>query len=69
MQISTEKINLIMARKQLSVREVCERGHIPKDTFKQVKNRVRNPTPKTIGKIAAALDVDVTEILESGDGK
>ena len=67
MKISPEKINLIMARKQLSVNEVCVDGSLPKETFKQVKNGARNPTPKTIGKIAAALGVDVTEIIESGD--
>lgn len=65
MKVDPNKIDLIMARKQLSVEAVCASGLIAKETFKQVKRQVRNPTPATIGKIAAALGVDVTEIIES----
>lgn len=67
MRIDPNKIDLIMARKQLSVETVCASGMIPKETFKQAKNQKRNPKPATIGRIASALGVDVTEIIESGD--
>lgn len=69
MKLNKEKINLIMARKQLSVKDVCETSGLPKETFKQAKNGARNATPKTIGRIAAALGVDVTEIIATEKGE
>lgn len=64
MKISKEKLDIIMARKQMSINEICEASGLPGETFKQARRGVRNPKPKTIGRIASALGVDVTEIIE-----
>ncbi len=68
MKLNKEQISVIMARKQLSIRDVCEKGNLSEDTFKQAKGgKYKSVTPITAGKIAVGLDVDVTEIIESGD--
>ena len=68
MKLNKEQVNVIMARKQLSIRDVCERGNLSEDTFKQAKGKkYKTITPITAGKIAIGLGVDVTEIIESGD--
>ena len=65
MKLSKEKLDIIMAQKQMYIKEICEAAGLPKVTFKQARSGVRNPKPKTIGRIAAALGVDVTEIIET----
>lgn len=64
MRISRTKLDLILAKKQLSIKELCESANLPTETFKQARTGARNPTPKTIGRIAAALGVEVTEIID-----
>lgn len=65
MRISKEKLDIIMARQQKTITEICVAAGLPRETFKQARNGARNPKPKTIGRIAAALGVDVTEIIEA----
>lgn len=65
MKLSIEKFNIELARKQLSIKEFCAKSGIPRTTIVQVRRGVRNAKPKTIGRIANALDVDVTAIIET----
>lgn len=65
MRISKEKLDVIMARQQKTITEICEAAGLPLETFKQARSGARNPKPKTVGRIAAALGVDVTEIIEA----
>lgn len=66
MRLSNEKLNLELARQKLSINELCEKAGLPRTTFGQVRRGERNAKPKTIGLIADALGVDVTEIIETG---
>lgn len=66
MKISKDKIDILMARKQVSIKDICEKSGLPMETFKQARTGKRNPKPITVGRIAAALGVDVTEIIEMG---
>ena len=63
MIIDYEKLQIICARKCMSVWEIFQQAHISGRTWLRVKagERVR---PKTAGKLAAALKVDVSEILK-----
>jgi len=67
-KISIEKLNIELARRQLSVTEFCMQTKIPQVTVDQIRRGVRQARPKTIGRIAAGLGVDVTEIIEQ-DGR
>ena len=66
MKLCREKIDIRMAQLQFDINEICDKGGISRETFKQCRRGVRNPKPKTIGRIAAALGVDVTDIIENG---
>lgn len=63
MTLSREKITLAMARKRMSVGDLavaygCSRSRI------HILLNSRNCTPKVAGRLAAALGVDITDIIE-----
>lgn len=64
MKINIKKIMLMMARNCINDSEMLKKAGIPFCTWYQIKNGKCTPKPSTIGKIAKALGVDVTEILE-----
>ena len=64
MTVDREKVNLILAKKQLTVTELCETAGYSRNRFYTVMNS-KKVSPKTAGKIADALNVDVTEIIET----
>lgn len=62
MHLDKEKINVLMARREVSVTDLAERCGKTKQRVSCILNSI-NVTPKTAGMIARALEVDVTEIL------
>lgn len=67
MKLNPDKLELSMARACVSIGDLCEKADIPRTTLSQVRRGVRNPQPKTIGRIAAALGVDPSELVERED--
>ena len=63
MNINREKVCLAMARKCYKTKDLAKKMGISRSRVNTILNSV-NIQPSTIGKIAAALDVDVTEIIE-----
>ena len=63
MHLDTNKIKLIMARKKICVSDIASRCGVTKQRISCIFNNV-NVTPRTAGRIADALEVDVTEIIE-----
>ena len=63
MKLCREKINLIMAREQLSISDIATKCNRSKQRVCSIFNSVK-VMPKTAGIIAKALGVDVTEIIE-----
>lgn len=63
MVINKSKLEVAMARACLSTHHLAARANMPLPT---VNNAIsgRSVKPATIGKIAKALNVDVTELLE-----
>lgn len=63
MKLDRKKTELSMARACLSVAQLARKAAMPEPT---VKNSLygRSIRPCTAGRIAAALGVDVTEIIE-----
>lgn len=64
MKADLKKLELAMAQACMSTSELAEASAIPKTTL----NRVfcgKNSKPATIGKVARALDVDVTAIIKT----
>lgn len=64
MKISATKIELLMAKKKISVSELAERSGMARQNVSVVKNR-GTCMPKTAQKLADGLGVDVTEIMET----
>ena len=63
MTVDRNKVNLILARRKLDVTSFCISTGFSRNRFYTILNS-KNISPKTAGKIAEALEVDVTEILE-----
>ena len=63
MKISKNKLNIALARKQWNQRDLRDNAIVSAQTILNL-NKGKSVMPATVGKIAAALGVDVTEIIE-----
>lgn len=63
MKISKSKLNISLARKQWNQRDLRDNAIVSAQTILNL-NKGKSVMPATVGKIAAALGVDVTEIIE-----
>jgi len=64
MKISKEKIELILAKKNLKVVEAAKIMGMTRQNFSTIKNR-GTCTPATASRIAKGLGVEVEELIES----
>lgn len=67
MKLDYKKVDLILARKQMMIKELSQLSGIAESALVKIKKGKQIPRPATIGKIAKALDVDVTELIEQED--
>ena len=63
MKVDKRKLDIAMARAQLNRGDLAKKAGVPIPTLCNVMQR-KTCRPATIGKIADALGVDVTEIIE-----
>lgn len=63
MKISKEKINMQLARKQMTLTALAEKYGVSRPRMTIILGN-RELTPVCVGRLAQALDVDITEILE-----
>lgn len=63
MTLSDSKIALAMARQQLSKTQLAEKAGMSRNRLNVLLNS-KKITPVSAGRVAAALQVDVTEIIE-----
>lgn len=63
LQISQDKVQLIMARKCMNPYDLCSKASISYTSYRRI---MQTGTCKigTLGKLATALEVDVTEIIK-----
>ena len=64
MKIDARKLEILQARELLDNKGLREKANISSLTLVQIKQGIRNIQPKTVGKIAKALNCDVVELLE-----
>lgn len=67
MKINLKKLELVMAKNCLQLSELSKKAKVSKAIFQKIGKENSNLRPATIGKIAKALDVDVTELIEQED--
>lgn len=63
MKISKTKLNIALARKCWNQRDLRDNAVVSSQTVLNINNG-KSVMPATVGKIAAALGVDVTELIE-----
>ncbi len=63
MTINKEKVDIILARKKVTATALCEKAGFSRNRFYIILNS-KSISPKTAGRVADALGVDVTEIIE-----
>ncbi len=67
MKLDNSKLSIALARKQFTARTLSELSGITESALTKIKTGKQIPRPITIGKIAKALEVDVTELIEQED--
>ncbi|WP_154840614.1 helix-turn-helix domain-containing protein [Clostridium paraputrificum] len=65
MKLDLNKLRIAQVRACLSVDEIVEKTGLSRATVSKTINGKISPTPKTIGLLTKALNVDVTEIIIS----
>lgn len=66
MKVSKSKLTIALARKCWNQRDLRDNAVVSAQTTVNI-NKGKDIMPATVGKIARALDVDVTEIIEQED--
>lgn len=64
MKLNIFKFKIELARKEMCISELSGKTNIPEATLYSYTNGKRNPGTKSLGRIAKALDVDVTELIQ-----
>ena len=63
MKLNREKTNIAMARKCMTVTELSKACGVSRNRMNVILNS-QNITPRCVGRVAIALGVDVTDIVE-----
>lgn len=63
MELSIEKINIAMARRQMNTTQLSEVYGVSRARMNVILNS-KKVSPVTVGRLAKALECDVTEIIE-----
>lgn len=63
MIIDNYKINLLLANKCMSINELAAASGVDKVTISRIRNGSQRPRPKTLGKIARALETNVENLI------
>lgn len=62
MKIPKRKLEIIMAKMEMSTSDIIQRG-MPRPTLDRIK-ATESAKPETVGKLAKILGCDVTDLLE-----
>lgn len=65
MKISKKKLEYEMAKNFYTIDALSKKSGVSKITISRIRSgKIKNPQSCTLGKLATALGVDVTEIIE-----
>lgn len=62
-KVDSEALRRLRESYPLTVRELAERSEISHNTITMIENRHRTANPSTVRKLAAALDVEPSELV------
>lgn len=63
MNLDLRKLKIAQAKACLSVNELAEKSGLKRTTVSKITNGITAPSVKSVGLLAKALNVDVTEII------
>lgn len=63
LKLDIQKLRLEQARACLTDAELANKAELGVGTLPKILNKKRRATPKTVGKLARALNIDVTRII------
>ncbi|MGN0355027.1 MAG: helix-turn-helix domain-containing protein [Muricoprocola sp.] len=66
LEVSQDRVQLLMAEKKMNPYDLCSAADISYATYRRIM-KVGNCKIATLGKLASALGVKVTDILEGGE--
>lgn len=64
MNLDTKKLQMLMAKKQINIGELAEKSNLSSASISSFFSGRRNPSVKSIGKLAHGLEVEVGELLK-----
>lgn len=64
MNLDTKKLQMLMAKKQINIGELAGKSNLSAASISSFFSGRRNPSIKSIGKLAYGLEVEVEELLE-----
>ena len=65
MVLSYTKIETAGANRQMSMKDIYKKAHMARATLERIRDG-NSVTMRTAGKLAAVLEVNVTELLQEG---
>ena len=65
MKINIDILNLALAELCISKKELAEKSEVDVVTISRMISGLQEPRPKTVGKIAKALNVSVKDLIEA----
>lgn len=69
MKVDKKKVQLLLAKQCKTMCELSVEAGFSRQWLYLLFSQKRNMMPKTVGRLAAALGVDVEEIIEQTDGR
>jgi transcriptional regulator with XRE-family HTH domain len=63
MEIDVNKLKELREKRALSMRELAERAGLRHNTIYRIEHGQKNVMPRTVRKLAAALDVEPAKLL------
>ena len=67
MEVNVDKLRELRRRRVLTLRELEEESGVSYNTIWRLENGYRQARPSTIRKLAAALEVDASELVVTGE--
>lgn len=64
MKVNVEKLNLLLAKKGMLLKDLCEKSGIGEITLRKIRQEKSVPKPVTVGKIAKALGCKVEDLID-----
>lgn len=64
MKLDLNKVKIAQAKACLSVNDLVEKTGLGRSTISKILNGAATPSVKSVGLLARALNVDVTEIIK-----